>query len=231
MPSSSAARVATSTRGLLSIGQVLAKLSAEFPELSPSKLRFLEEQRLVSPARTEAGYRKFSAADIDRVRLVLTLQRDQYMPLRVIRQHLADLDAGRTPQLTGVEIAPTLLPKERRYTRIELMAQTGATAPLLQEAASAGLLSHTEPYREQSIAVVRALVELQRAGLEPRHLRSLRTAADKEASLIETAVRPLASRRDASARSRASERARELAAQLAVVRDAAVHTALGELDL
>ena len=79
---------------LLSIGQVLAKLNPEFPDLTPSKLRFLEERQLVAPARTESGYRKFSVTDMDRLRFVLTMQRDHYLPLKVIRGYLAEMDAA-----------------------------------------------------------------------------------------------------------------------------------------
>ena len=96
MAASSAARVAGAS-SLLSIGQVLARLNPEFPDLSPSKLRFLEERQLITPSRTESGYRKFSPADLERLRFVLSMQRDYYLPLKVIRGYLDDLDAGREP--------------------------------------------------------------------------------------------------------------------------------------
>jgi DNA-binding transcriptional MerR regulator len=100
---------------LLSIGQVLARLIPEFPDLSPSKLRFLEERQLISPARTESGYRKFSSADLDRLRFVLTMQRDHYLPLKVIRGYCDELDAGRQPQLPGgATQAPSILSSDRR---------------------------------------------------------------------------------------------------------------------
>ena len=91
----------SSSAPLLSIGQVLARLNPEFPDLSPSKLRFLEDKQLISPSRTESGYRKFSVADVERLRLVLSMQRDYYLPLKVIRGYLDDLDAGREPKLPG----------------------------------------------------------------------------------------------------------------------------------
>ena len=94
-----AARKAPATRGLLSIGQVLAKVSPDFPDLTPSKLRFLEEQGLITPERTPSGYRKFSVEHVDRLRLILTMQRDHYLPLKVIRTHLDEIDAGNTPAL------------------------------------------------------------------------------------------------------------------------------------
>ncbi|MDO9589644.1 MAG: MerR family transcriptional regulator, partial [Microcella sp.] len=96
MAARSAAATSRSSAGgpLLSIGQVLAKLSPEFPDLTPSKLRFLEERQLVAPSRTESGYRKFSSADIDRLRFILSMQRDHYLPLKVIRGYLDDIEAG-----------------------------------------------------------------------------------------------------------------------------------------
>ncbi|MEN9970681.1 MAG: hypothetical protein RLZZ229_889, partial [Actinomycetota bacterium] len=90
---------------LFTIGQVLNVLSPNFPDLTPSKLRFLEEQGLVTPQRTDSGYRKFTDLDIERIRIVLELQRDQYLPLKVIRAYLAELDEGKQPSLPGVAAA------------------------------------------------------------------------------------------------------------------------------
>ena len=104
MPGTAASAHASGQGQLLGIGQVLARLQPEFPELTPSKLRFLEEQRLVSPARTAAGYRKFSEADVERITVVLSMQRDQYLPLKVIRAHLEAIDAGETVVEVTVKI-------------------------------------------------------------------------------------------------------------------------------
>ena len=101
MPAASA-RERSSSAGLLSIGQVLARLSPEFPSLTSSKLRFLEVQGIVTPQRTASGYRKFAPADVERLRLALTLQRDHYMPLQVIREHLDDVEAGRATALPQI---------------------------------------------------------------------------------------------------------------------------------
>ncbi|MBC7403155.1 MAG: MerR family transcriptional regulator, partial [Microbacteriaceae bacterium] len=121
---------------LLSIGQVLARLTTEFPDLTPSKLRFLEERQLISPARTESGYRKFSPWDLDRLRFVLTMQRDHYLPLKVIRGYLVGLDAGRPPALPGGSTlaSPSMLSAERRMSRDELVREAGATPQLLNDA-------------------------------------------------------------------------------------------------
>lgn len=216
---------------LLSIGQVLAKLSPEFPDLTPSKLRFLEERQLVSPARTESGYRKFSAPDMDRLRFVLTMQRDHYLPLKVIRGYLAELDAGRTPELPGGAVAaPSMLSSERRFSRDELIREAGANAMLLGDAISASLIVPAELYGEDVLAVLKSLVELQRSGIEPRHLRGFRAAAERELGLIENALMPVARRKDATSRARAAEMAREIAGQLEIVRSSLIRSALSRLD-
>jgi DNA-binding transcriptional MerR regulator len=230
------AGVASSTRvsggsSLLSIGQVLARLSPEFPDLSPSKLRFLEERNLVTPSRTESGYRKFSASDLERLRLVLSMQRDYYLPLKVIRSYLDDLDAGREPVLPGGATvpAPSMLSGDRRLSRAELIKESGANAMLLNDAISASLLVASDHYGEDALAVLRALVELQRSGIEPRHLRGFRAAAERELGLIESALIPVTRRKDASSRAKALEMAREIAGQLEVVRSSLIRSALGKL--
>jgi len=216
---------------LLSIGQVLAKLSPEFPDLTPSKLRFLEERQLVSPARTESGYRKFSPSDMDRLRFVLTMQRDHYLPLKVIRGFLAELDAGRTPVLPGgASAAPSMLSSERKFTRDELVREAGATAMLLQDAVTASLIVPADVFGEDVLTVLKSLVELQRSGIEPRHLRGFRAAAERELGLIENALMPVARRKDASSRARAAEMAREIAGQLEVVRSSLIRSALTRLE-
>ena len=216
---------------LLSIGQVLAKLNPEFPDLTPSKLRFLEERQLVAPARTESGYRKFSSADMDRLRFVLTMQRDHYLPLKVIRGYLAEMDAGRTHELPGGGIAaPSMLSSERRLTRDELIREAGANAMLLGDAISASLIMPADHFGEDVLAVLTSLVELQRSGIEPRHLRGFRAAAERELGLIENALMPVARRKDSSSRARAAEMAREIAGQLEIVRSSLIRSALTRLD-
>ncbi len=229
---SAAARSGSAGPALLSIGQVLAKLSPEFPDLTPSKLRFLEEQQLVTPQRTESGYRKFSGADVDRVRFVLAMQRDHYLPLKVIRGYLADLDAGRTPTLPmgGPVPVPSMLATERRFSRDELQREAGAGPALLGDAITASLIAPAETYGDDAVQVLKALVELQRSGIEPRHLRGFRAAAERELGLIESALIPVARRADPSSRARAAELAREIAAQLEIVRSSLIRSALGRLQ-
>lgn len=217
---------------LLSIGQVLAKLNPEFPDLTPSKLRFLEEQQLVAPERTESGYRKFSPRDVDRLRFILTLQRDHYLPLKVIRSHLVEREAGRMPALPlgGSVPLPSMLATGRRCTREELLRESGASAGLLSDAVSASLVPAGDTFGEDALSVVRALVELQRSGIEPRHLRGFRAAAERELGLIESALVPVSRRNDAVSRAKAAELAREIAGQLEVVRSSLIRSALGKLQ-
>ncbi|MEJ3406026.1 MerR family transcriptional regulator [Rathayibacter sp. YIM 133350] len=217
MAGAPAAVRAPSTAQLLSIGQVLARLSPEFPDLTPSKLRFLEEQGLISPARTESGYRKFGAADLERIERILTMQRDQYLPLKVIRSHLEQLDAGHVPTLPAAT-APSMLGSARRLSREELLSEAGASSALLGEAVSASLLNAGDVFGEDAVTVLRCLVELRRVGIEPRHLRGFRAAAEREAALVETATATLARKRDSASRAKAAELAIEVATHLETVR-------------
>jgi len=212
------AGAARQAAALLSIGQVLSRLHAEFPDLSSSKLRFLEEQGLISPARTESGYRKFCAADIDRVRLILTMQRDHYLPLKVIRKNLEDLDAGRPVDLGGATPPASIFPAGRALTRAELLRRSGAAAALLDAAVSAGLVTGGDTFRDEAVGILAALASLERVGIGPRHLRALRAAAEREADLVESAVSPLRRRGGASGRSRADDLAREIVSSLEAIR-------------
>lgn len=176
--------------GLLSIGQVLAALQDEFADLTPSKLRFLEEQGLVTPERTKSGYRKFSQAHIERLRLILTLQRDHYLPLKVIADVLDDMDQGLDPIIPGASQrnASSVLAPKRILSSEELRRVTGASSRFLGEAIAAGLLPAAEVFPHDAVAQLTALMRLAERGITPRHLRSLRVAAEKEAEMISHAV-------------------------------------------
>lgn len=178
------------SQSLLSIGQVLARLQDDFADLTPSKLRFLEEQGLVQPERTKSGYRKFSQAHIERIRLVLTLQRDHYLPLRVIAELLEEMDQGRDPIIPGAapRSASSILAPRRVLSSEELRRSTGASARFLGEAIAAGLLPAAEVFPHDCVAQLTALLKLSERGVTPRHLRALRVAAEREAELIAHAV-------------------------------------------
>ncbi|MBK0421529.1 MerR family transcriptional regulator [Leucobacter sp. CSA2] len=178
------------SNALLSIGQVLARLQDDFGDLTPSKLRFLEEQGLVTPERTKSGYRKFSQANIERIRLVLTLQRDHYLPLRVIAELLEELDQGKDPIIPGASprSASSILAPRRVLSSEELRRSTGASARFLGETIAAGLLPAAEVFPHDCVAQLTALMKLAERGITPRHLRAFRVAAERDAELISHAV-------------------------------------------
>lgn len=183
-----AARAANAKResGLFSIGQVLERLEGEFGDLTPSKLRFLEEQGLVTPQRTKSGYRKFTQQHIERLRLILTLQREHYLPLKVIAEVLDEIDAGRDPMIPGAtnRSASSILVPHRLLSREELQRLTGASSRFVGEAIAAGLLPAAEVFPHEVVAELTALLKLAELGLTPRHLRNMRTAAERDADLI-----------------------------------------------
>lgn len=221
----SPARERSASAGLLSIGQVLARLTPDFPDLTSSKLRFLEVQGIVTPSRTESGYRKFSQADIERLRLGLTLQRDHYLPLSVIREQL-DAAGSESVALTP---PPSIAPTPRRYRRTELLSAAGAGPQLLNDAISTGVITAQETYPEATVALLRGLVALDRHGIEPRHLRALRQGADREVALIESALSALLRRTDTASRAKANELAPELASKIDEVRGLFVKEALARV--
>lgn len=208
----------------LSIGQVLQRISGEFPHVTPSKLRFLEDQGLIHPARSASGYRKFSQDDVDRIRRILTLQRDQYLPLKVIGEMLD----GPAPEGDAAPPVPVMLrlaaprPLVECADRRELAAHTGASAQLIDQAVSAALIPPAGPYGATQVELMTSLVELAGAGIEPRHLRAFRTAAHHELGLIERAT-SVAPRGEGD---RTADRAHRIADQLATVRSALVRSAL-----
>lgn len=217
---------------LFNIGHVLAELNKDFQDLSPSKLRFLEEQGLVSPQRTASGYRKFTQLDIERIRIVLELQRDQYLPLKVIRAYLADLDEGKQPSLpSGASVNPQHLRQARSksFTKIELIAETAITDALISEAQDVNLIG-IEPFESKDVEIARAIVHLQRFGIAPRHLRGLKASADREIGIIEGVVAPVLSKNDTANRSRAAHYAAEIENQFASIRAELIRSVIGKFD-
>jgi DNA-binding transcriptional MerR regulator len=220
-------------RSTLSIGEVLGQLRPEFPDITISKIRFLEAEGLIHPERTPSGYRKFSSGDVARLRFVLAEQRDHYLPLRVIKDHLDAIDRGLEPPEAGpgtttrrgpraVSAVPGLPdadafvpePSEIRLTRDELVAHAGVEPEVLDQLEQFGLLSKRAggSYDGDALVVATCAAEMARYGIEPRHLRAYRTAADREIGLFEQVVTPLMRQRNPEARGRAEEAVRELAA-------------------
>jgi DNA-binding transcriptional MerR regulator len=221
----------------MSIGAVLAALKPEFPAVTISKLRFLEEQGLVAPHRSGSGYRMYSRADAERIRFALTAQRDSYLPLRVIREQLADLDAGRAVEQPGRArvvtrdgelVAPAA---GARVSVSEICELTGATEGEVDEMAQAGLvLADTRGrFPGRAVQVVQAVLALGRHGFSPRHLRTVRTSAEREADLIDQVVAPLRAQRSGAARERSAARAAELAELYARLHAELLRTAVDQL--
>jgi DNA-binding transcriptional MerR regulator len=234
-PSGAAARDPGSSRAqaLMSIGEVLAHLRAEFPDTTISKLRFLEAEGLVDPQRTASGYRKYSWQDVNRLRFVLTAQRDQYLPLRVIREQLAALEeeslaAPPRPTLVAVGAEQPADPRDARMSRADLLERPGVTDVLLTELEKIGLVESRPPgwYDGDAVVIVEAIVGLTRYGLEVRHLRAFRGSADREVGLFSQLLAPLVRQHDPAARARAAETARDLQALSQRLHAALVRTGL-----
>ena len=197
-------------RAYFGIGEVIAQLRGEFPDVSVSKIRFLESEGLIQPARSPSGYRKFGPSDVDRLRYILTAQRDQYLPLRVIKDQL-DSDQ------------PVAGPLSRR----ELLDATGIDEAKLAELEEFGLVLRSgRQYPPEALEAVRAIAALSRYGVQARHLRVLRASVEREIALIEQVVAPIVRQRSPGARSRASQTAQDIGSLVL-----ATHAALIEMML
>lgn len=225
-------------RPYFSIGEVLNVLKDTFPDVTVSKIRFLESEGLIQPERTSSGYRKFTEADIDRLRFILKLQRDHFLPLKVIRERLDELDSS--PDAAGQSriVFEELDPEAAVDPKSALAAGTGASLSLAELASASGLSTeqideltsyrllsptHLREEREgaeggesmlrfdehdlEAAKLCRALLDL---GLEPRHLRVFRVAADRQADLAEQMAKPLQRMRNPEARKAAQDKVREL---------------------
>jgi DNA-binding transcriptional MerR regulator len=224
LASGSPVRGSASTRGSMPIGQVLDELSPEFPDISPSKIRFLEAEGLIQPLRSSSGYRRFTTADITRLRFILTAQRDEYLPLRVIKERLDALDGTAGGAAGGPGTVPPV-----SMTRSELLAAAGAAEDLLTELEDYGLVRRSRSYGDRALSVLRSAVRLAGYGIQPRHLRVIKAAADREAALVEQAVAPLT--RQKGSREPALRAAREIAADVAGLHATLVDDGLAEAGL
>ncbi len=209
------------TRAGVSIGQVLDELRVEFPDISPSKIRFLESEGLIQPLRSSSGYRRFAVADIERLRFILTAQRDEYLPLRVIKERLDGVDGAAAD---GGGDPPAL-----SMTRSELLAAARAAEELLAELEDYGLVRRARAYGSQALTVVRAAALLAEYGIQPRHLRAVKAAAEREVSLVEQAVAPLT--RQKGSREPALVAAHDIAGHIARLHATLVEDGLTEAGL
>jgi DNA-binding transcriptional MerR regulator len=233
-------------RGYLGISEVLAELRADFPDISVSKIRFLETEGLIMPARSPSGYRRFTAQDVDRLRLVLEAQRDQYLPLRVIRERLAQLDqqqgappsrppahqdraANRSGNGNGGPPDGTPAAPEALLSRRELVEAAGLSEALLTELETFGLIRRIgRQYPAEAVEVARTAKALTSFGVEARHLRAVRAAAERETTMIESLVAPILRQRGAGAHELAARTARDCAALVLRLHGALVEGTLAE---
>jgi DNA-binding transcriptional MerR regulator len=226
-------------RAYFGIGEVLAQLRPEFPDVSVSKIRFLESEGLISPARSPSGYRRFAPTDVERLRYILTAQRDQYLPLRVIKDQLDGGEDG-DPRREGPRLLtrPPAPPRgHASLSRRELQEEAGIEEAELAELEAFGLVRRTgRQYPPEALEAIRAVTALGAYGVQPRHLRVLLASAERETALIEQVVAPIIRQRSPGARDRAGLAAREIATLTLKVHAALIHMALadagfGERDL
>jgi DNA-binding transcriptional MerR regulator len=208
------------TRDYFSIGEVLVALKPEFPDVTISKIRFLESEGLIEPERTASGYRKFYERDVDRLRTILTLQRDEYLPLRVIRERLdgggegALRPTGERPEPEAdEEVAEP--PASLEMTGEELAAATGVDVDVVEALTSFGLLRPAiadgqRTFGGDDLVVLRIVKDFFKYGVEPRHLTMYRHFADREATFFEQIVTPVLRQRNPEARRHAADSLMEL---------------------
>jgi DNA-binding transcriptional MerR regulator len=213
----------------MTIGAVCKGLAQEFPDISISKIRYLEDQKLLNPRRTPGGYRLYSSSDVARLRTILRLQRDEFLPLRVIRQELA---SGRgSDDGAAVAAGPETSARDKRkrrasvsvqdrgalYTLDDVLEETRAKPELVKELEDYGVIkgevrAGTQYYDETEREIVRAVTELARYGVGGRNLRVFRSSADREAALLQQILAPALRSRNPERRKEALEALENLAA-------------------
>jgi DNA-binding transcriptional MerR regulator len=212
----------------MTIGAVCKALEQEFPDISISKIRYLEDQKLLAPRRTPGGYRLYSGGDVQRLRTILRLQRDEFLPLRVIRQELASGRAANDVAPSAADGAATAARRKRNpsvtapssgalYSLEDVIEETRAEPRLVSELEEYGVIkgevrAGTKYYDETEREIVRAVTELARYGVGGRNLRAFRTSADREAALLQQILAPALRSRNAKRRKEAIEALENLAA-------------------
>lgn len=205
-----------STRDYLTIGEVVQRLEPAYPDLSISKVRFLEEEGLICPERTPGGYRKFASTDVARIEMILRLQRDHFFPLAIIREKLADVDRGRIPaelQKGPVAIAPPLAASgdDSDVLRVEDAPQAlGIPVSFIDELAEFGIVSletgeHGREIERADVAALHAAWDLRKFGVEPRHLRMYEMFAEREATLFSQILMPAFKHKTAESKQKLTE--------------------------
>ncbi len=224
-------------RAYLGIGEVLVELRAEFPDISVSKIRFLESEGLIAPARSPSGYRRFGPADVDQLRFILTAQRDQYLPLRVIKERLDHQAAAQTDQVKAGRAGAAASrdaggDRSEMVSRRDLLDSAGIDEQQLAELEAHGLVRRVgRLYSQDALDVASTVAGLASYGVQARHLRTVRTAAERDVSLIEQVVAPTLRQHSPQARDTAGRTAREIATLLLQLHRAMIEAALAEAGL
>ena len=209
---------------LLTIGEVLNQVRSEFDDISISKIRFLEAEGLIVPSRTKSGYRKFSSSDVDKLRYILRMQRDHYLPLKVIKEHIEAIDRGLKPEIDQIDkpkVPSALVDLNQvgikksniRVTREELILNTSISDQDLKESEDYGLikvLADKRHYDDNAVRTARVIAALSGFGLEPRHLKFLKSGSDRESSLIKQVASPMSRSKRPDAGEQALEMMREI---------------------
>jgi DNA-binding transcriptional MerR regulator len=219
----------------LSIGKVLEALRGEFPDVTVSKIRFLESEGLITPQRTASGYRRFTSDDVQRLRYILLTQRDNYLPLKVIREQLDAMDSGSvTALLTAAEAEPIVSPESfrapaaTRLTDTDVAEQAGASVDDVLVLLDAGLIRPDAAgfFTADDVRIVTTAQALKGFGFDERHLRSLRNTASRQADLIGQVAGPVARSNGDTARQRAQEMGQQMSALVVSLHASLVKNAL-----
>ncbi|KAB1503598.1 MerR family transcriptional regulator [Corynebacterium sp. 320] len=232
-------RGAASTSGVLptiGIGDVLKQLKADFPDVTVSKIRFLESEGLISPRRSQSGYRRFAPEDISRLRYILTLQRDNYLPLKVIREQLEAMDSGKVTAVSSKRAVQGAVSAEqmrsvgtRRLTRADVSTRASVEDSFTNSLIRMGLINADASgfFSVDDVHIVQLAHQLTEFGFDGRHLKSLMTIANRQYDMVAAVSEPLAHARDENAKQRSVETAHEVSALLISLNTALIKGNLG----
>lgn len=219
----------------MSIGVVLDRLRAEFPDVAVSKIRFLEAEGLITPQRTASGYRRFTDDDVERLRYILVTQRDNYLPLKIIREQLEAMDSGQVRSLMSAsETEPIISPEKfrrpvkTRLSEADVAEQANCSTSDVASVAATGIISADASgfFTADDVRIVSTTLALQDFGFAPAQIKRLRTAAERQADLISQVAGPVALGKDASARQRAEEMGQQISALVVSLHASLVKNAL-----